>query len=532
MKKNALFKKNLPCLLFSILCALMLFMILKLRQSYGLTTDQAIHVSYGQAVLKWYTTFGRDQSFLLFPANTYEVQHGAIFDALVAAAQHLFRHQWDTEALVIGLTGMLGVIGMALCGFELGGWWFALLAALCLWLYPRFFGAIFNNPKDIPATTANIFVLWSVLRLLKYWPRKRQYLRESLLVALCLALAVAIRVTATTWYALLALILAGWWGLHARPLPTGAKLLAELKKQFFAVTIIVAGSCVGIILLWPYISVDPLANFLDAIEVNARYPWNGSVLYQGQMQLATQLPRSFALVWLVIGSPPILLLFALLGVLFFVGRCIRKRALDPLMLIVLISLLMPLGLIVGLHSVLYNGLRQFLFLIPSLILLAVYALMGLFTFLLQRKQTLALAALTLLTIGNFAWIGWDMLKLHPYEYTYFSPLVGGIKGANGEYETDYWNTCQRAASSWLGQHYQEFVPATQQPTILATNVRFQYLPFLPANFQTTQKNADFLIDIAPFKSAQQLSNYQLIHTEGTAGVPFCKVYANRLANHP
>jgi hypothetical protein len=132
----------------------------------------------------------------------------------------------------------------------------------------------------------------------------------------------------------------------------------------------------------------------------------------------------------------------------------------------------------------------------------------------------------LLLAGSYAWTIKDMLDLHPYEYAYFSPLIGSIEGARGEYEVDYWNTCQRAASIWLGSHYREYVPS-QQPTIQARPVTFQYLTFLPPNFQAVPSNPDFLIDIPPFASTQDLSAYRLIHTESIQHVPLCRVYVAR-----
>src|SRR5215469_13957717 len=140
-KNNPFWERALPCFLFGLFLVMMLVTVFARAGDYGLTTDEAMHDNYGQSVLAWYRTLGKDQSFLHFPVNAYEPEHGAIFDVVVAVAQHLFHHQWYTEAIITALAGVLGIVGLALCGLELGGWWFALLAALSLWLYPRYFGA-------------------------------------------------------------------------------------------------------------------------------------------------------------------------------------------------------------------------------------------------------------------------------------------------------------------------------------------------------------------------------------------------------
>ena len=56
------------------------------------------------------------------------------------------------------------------------------------------------------------------------------------------------------------------------------------------------------------------------------------------------------------------------------------------------------------------------------------------------------------------------------------------------------------------------------------------MTFLPANFQAVQNTPDFLIDIPPFASSQNLSHYRLIHTETVQGVPLCRVYVDRNAH--
>jgi hypothetical protein len=525
MKKKLFLERTLPFYLAGFLLLMMLVMVFTQAPNAALTTDEAMHDSYGRATLEWYVTLGKNRSFLNYPLADYEPQHGAIFDVVVAAAQRVFRNQWQTEAVLTGLTGVLSVVAIALCGLELGGWWFALLASLSLWLYPRFFGAIFNNPKDIPFTMANTFVLWSTLLLLRQWHDEQKCTRNGLLVAFFLGLAIAIRVNAVVWYAILGLLLVGWWLLNWQLARTEGKFTRIVRQPIIVGGVIGIGSLLCAIALWPYAFLNPIANFSNAIVVIAKYPWNGSVLYQGKMQLAVDLPRSYALLWLVIGSPPFLLLCAASGLFTLVSLYIRKRILDVPMTLVFLAFAIPLGIIVGLHSILYNGLRQFIFLLPPLILLATYGMLRALAFLWLHKRT-ALLALLVLCIGwNYAWTAKDMLDLHPYEYSYFSPLVGGVAGAEGKYEIDYWNTCQKAASTWLGEHYQKFV-TSNHPTIQARPARFQYMTFLPNNFQAVQNEPDFLIDIPPFASRQNLSHYRLIHTESLQDVPLCRVYAN------
>jgi hypothetical protein len=38
-----------------------------------------------------------------------------------------------------------------------------------------------------------------------------------------------------------------------------------------------------------------------------------------------------------------------------------------------------------------------------------------------------------------------IVRLHPYEYVYYNELVGGVRGAYGQFELDYWCTSYREA---------------------------------------------------------------------------------------
>src|SRR5690606_10914025 len=43
----------------------------------------------------------------------------------------------------------------------------------------------------------------------------------------------------------------------------------------------------------------------------------------------------------------------------------------------------------------------------------------------------------------------------PYQYIYFNALVGGIKGANGNYDLDYYQTSNRELGRWIKRNAQK-----------------------------------------------------------------------------
>lgn len=518
--------KWLPLCLLGLLCAAMVAWVLSQADQYGVTFDEPLQDAYGRLVLSWYQTRGGNTSFLTaFPANLYMPQHGPLFEMLVAEAQQLFGNPLHTRAVINGLAG---VAAIGLCGFELSGWWGALLASLLLWLYPRYLGAIFNNSKDVPFAAAMTLTLWAALLLVRHWNMPRKYLIHSVHVGFFLGLAAAIRVTAFLWYPTLALLLVGYWMYAGRALVKAGQVRAALGKQALASAVIVLVSLVTTVALWPYVLLNPLPHFYDAITVMQHYPWNGEVLFGGQLYPAANLPSSYALVWLVIGSPPMLVALALLGGLTVIVRLTRRRV-DANIAVVALALLVPLGIIAAFHVTLYDALRQVLFLIPPLILLAVYGLVHLFTYLVQKQRKLLAAALALVVLAAQVQVVQAMAEQHPYEYLYFSPLVGGVAGASAQYDADYWGICTKPAAEWLAQHYRQY--SDQASPSIDSPIIEQVQPYLPPTFRVDENSPDFYISSTRPGMEQSFPTYTVIHREVVQGYVACVVKARLSSEH-
>lgn len=252
--KKVLLSKFLPLMLLGGLLLAGLITIFMRADTYGISWDEPIQDRYGQAVMEWYHTLGKDTSFLTaFPSDTYMPEHGGIFDAFIAAVQHAFppADHWQVRRIITALSGLVGIVAIALCGYELGGYWVAFLAALGLWLYPRYYGAIYNNPKDIPAAVTMTFILWAALVLIKQWDQKRRFIRNSILVGFCIGLAASIRASAVSWYLILSLLPIAWWFLRGKRVWQEKRVRAELVKQGIAASAIGITSLLTMMAFWP-----------------------------------------------------------------------------------------------------------------------------------------------------------------------------------------------------------------------------------------------------------------------------------------
>ncbi|MGZ6308808.1 MAG: hypothetical protein ACXWP6_20335 [Ktedonobacterales bacterium] len=521
-----------PHFLLAVLLLVALVTVFTQAHRYGISIDEPLQQRYGVQVFAWYASLGKDTSFLTaFGSRLHMPEHGGIVDAFIAALQSRFvgTDTWLMRRIISGLIGWLGVVALALAGYELGGSWVAFAAALGLWLYPRYYGAMYNNPKDIPAAVGMTFVLWATLQLVNRWNDRARALRSSVLLGCCLGAATAVRVTALSWFGVLAVLLAGWWIINGK-LVLRERRVAAVSRRQGAVAGTIAGTwLLSTMVLWPYILLNPIINLVHSIRIMVRYPWYSTELFNGTYYSGFGLPPSYVPTWLVIGSPPMLLVLALVGLAIALTEIVRTRRVNPAVATVIVALGLSLAPLVLLHPVLYDALRQFIYIIPLFIVLAAYGLVRSVTLLLRQERTALrwiAVAMVVITLASYVQVTAEMVALSPYEYTYFSPLVGGIRGASGKYETDYWGTCSTAAAGWLRQNYRQYT-STPKPTLAVSQYLWDLVtPSLPAAFQEDESNPDFFIAYTHERDDLRYSNYRVIHVVATEGVPLCVVKVN------
>lgn len=525
---------RLPRLLLALLFLVLLGYVFTQAGVHGRSYDEPLQDNYGQRTLSWYTSGGQDKRFLEYRDDLQMPQHGPFFETVVAVAQKVAKKTvdadpWQVRSVVTALAGVLGVLAIALCGLELGGWWLALVAALGLTLYPRYLGAIFNNSKDMPLAVAMLFTLWLVLRLVRRWPQGRRYLLDTALVGVSIGAAAAIRINALVWGGLLVMMAATWWVRYGRAAVRGGTWRASLFKQLRGGLVLGVATYATMVALWPYLILNPVFGLLDSFRSMSKYPWLNSILFDGQMVPAMNLPSWYAPVWLLIGSPLPTVLFALAGIGLISIDLIRGRASDLRPLLVVGAALVPLLMIIGMHATMYNGPRHFLFVIPPLILIAAYALVRLGRAVAARlgggARTPVLALVVLALVASQVQVVAASARLYPYEYMYFSPVVGEYRGAQGRFETDYWAVCSREAAVWLADNWRQYAPtptATFRNGFVPVQLTDNYLPpelkWAPAG-----RAPDFTFWMMRDFRADTWPDYRVIHDVVVEGYVLCQV---------
>jgi hypothetical protein len=144
-------------------------------------------------------------------------------------------------------------------------------------------------------------------------------------------------------------------------------------------------------------------------------------------------------------TEPLVVLF-LVGIVIAAVQVVRG-VLDRAAVIVLaLWFIVPFLLVPILQVTVYDNFRQFLFIVPPMFVFAGLALKAV----LSRLSTPSLKSLVIALVvlpGVF----WGV-RLHPYQYVYYNGFVGGVGGAAGRYELDYWVTAYKDAIEYLNEH--------------------------------------------------------------------------------
>jgi hypothetical protein len=101
----------------------------------------------------------------------------------------------------------------------------------------------------------------------------------------------------------------------------------------------------------------------------------------------------------------------------------------------------------------------------------------------------------------------DMVRLHPYQYTHFNLIAGGVRGADGLYMRDYWGLSFRQASLALrarlsdrhestpnGRHWHIAVCGPHRPAQVALGPDF--------DISWDPKGAEFAMTLGEFYCAK------------------------------
>jgi hypothetical protein len=409
---------------------LLLPLLLRMSRDFGVTWDEIHRQANGERIWLLY------QGIVKEPATPAEHLYGGLFDVIAVGLQRLLPLDlYDVRHLLNAAFGWLGIVFCGLLIVSVGGWRAATLGMILLALVPPYIAHAMNNPKDLPFATMATAVLVVLARL----PRRFPYLPAKHAIALGVAIGLCLAVRPG---GLLFVGYAGLWILSAviANRDAGVRRLAKTAAIF-------AGR-VGLAFLlpmpvWPYLWKRPIIGVFEAAEGVAHYEWTGTVLFQGNDVPAGALPWTYAPVWLLWTTPPVVLVGALLS-LAELARASRPRAAIAGLWF---AVIFPVAYVIARHATLYDGLRHLLFVVPPLVALAA---IGWESALRASPARIRMAVALVLAVGLAEPLVFQ-LRNHPNQGVYFQPMVGGPAAVATRFELDYWGNCLFQAMREAGE---------------------------------------------------------------------------------
>ena len=412
---------------------------------YGLGWDDYAHAEYGGLLLRLYESGFTDRRALSF-VNLYA--YGGGFDMFAAlVAKVLPFDLFETRRLVGAFVGIAGLFITWRIARRVGGPLAGFVAIVLLATCPLYYGHMFINPKDAPFAVAMALLALALVRAFEQYPAPS--VATIALVGISLGLSFGTRVmgalAAIPAVAALALILV----VQAR---TGLRdAIAHLGKFIVRLLPALLIAYAVMALIWPWSAVSPL-NPLHALFYFSRFfekPWKE--LFDGQLLSVADMPRTYVPKLLLFTMPEAFLALGSIGIVAGLAAAANHRI--PLerraaLLFLALSALFPVAFTIMMRPAMYNGLRHFVFILPPLAALGGAAAAKLLSWIggddARRTAIAGVALAALLAQPVIA-----VVRLHPYEYTFFNMTAGGMRAVDGRYMRDYWGLSLKQASQAL-----------------------------------------------------------------------------------
>lgn len=433
-------KRLLPALLFCVIIIIGLLVI----NDYGVSTDEhterytlLVNVQY---VLQ---RMNINPHWDLPPLNEYVDRYYGIFFQSPAILGELtagrggeysvyrFRHYYTFFFCISGYFAFYETLIRVLRSRYL-----SILGTVMLAFYPRFFAEQFYNIKDLVFMSAWCWcLLASVLAV-----QNSFQIRYLLLFAIITAAATNCRFVAMIfpalmllWYIAIRITKASYHKQHS-----GYFLIARTLTPI-AITLLVYLQTY--IVITPFLWEQPLRKIPEVIARFSDFSkWHGMIRFMGRVILDRKIPWYYIPVWLLISVPLWYLIFVTVEGIYIIRKAICWQKLNqstgkvignPFLLYANLTAILPWVGTVVLHSTIYNAWRHFYFLMPCLILDAVFGIRHLE----QAGGGIRAVERILIVLGLSFQLIW-IVSYHPFEMTYFNGIGRFVAK---DFDRDYWN---------------------------------------------------------------------------------------------
>ncbi len=418
----------------AVLLAVLVLLVFATYDSYAISNDEQVQQHYGELIVAYYASGFTDQALFHFD-NLY--LYGGLFDVLAVLIQHLipFVDPYHLRHVLCALIGIAGIGAVWATARLVAGQRAGAIAAFALAACGPWYGSMFNHTKDIPFAAAMMGATYFLLRAARDLPRPR--LRDVVWFGILLGAALGMRVLG-----LLMVSYAGLAMVMRIPQLRAGPMRDRLSVFAHSVIALAPAFLIGYVIMiaaWPWSALAPLNPLRGLIDFGD-FHYQIHTLLNGHVYEMDKVPRLYVPIYLLIKLPLLMLAGAATALLlvFWPGRTARgasDRRIETALLVFIA--VFPVICEVVDRGPAFTGLRHFLFVVPAFAVLAGIGFDWLVNEFAARTRALAAGALTAIA-GVLIWNAVILVQLHPYQYLYYNPLVGGLESAARLYVTDYW----------------------------------------------------------------------------------------------
>lgn len=403
---------------------------------YGVTWDFSYHFNAGLWHLKLPLT---DSSFIMGPSPPLSDILPTLGNIIFNTKLHIF--PWDSAYNLYGV--ILGSVGIGILYFTVlelfNNWKIALYSAISLALLPRYFGHLHNNMKDIPQAvffTLSVWLFWKLFQKPKI----------LLLVLAAFSFALSYNSKVNGVFVLIITSLFYFINIFHKYLKTGKIKISRILLSYFLLSPLLA------FLLWLPFWDHPLERLIEATHSYTTSTTNMPILYFGDLVYSgNNVPWHYPLGILAVTTPVMLLIFAGIGIISLATT--KKIKLD-VKLFILLWFFIPISRYFKPHMIVIDDIRHFMEIIFPF---AIISGVGMY----QTKEKI-------IKIGNkivpqinkkiivfyflfsvIFYLSYQVFSYHPFQTSYYNEIVGGVKGANQQFDIEFWASSYKKALHYL-----------------------------------------------------------------------------------
>ena len=435
-------------IVFYVLAFALLGSLLLISREAGISGDEEVHYIHSEKVYDYYASLGKDRDALRTP-KTHLQYYGQTPDNIATFLIHWFgiKDVYGFRHLFSSAIGWLCILVTALFAIWLKGYRAGIITLILFAVSPRFMGHLQNNLKDIPFALAYIAGVFYTLKLTYARFKPSSSISISLLIA---SIAFSVSIRAGGILLVFYLLFAGVLFYSIEYWDRRQINWQHVQRTFQKLLVFsIAGYLLGL-LLWPYALQNPIINPWKSYQVMTDFPTTIRQIFGGEFIWSDFRPWYYLPKYMLITIPLVVFFGLFLFLVYWKKVFKEKHRLTYSFLIM--TTVFPVVFVILVKANLYGGWRHFQFIYPGLVILSA---IGINEFLHQYKFKKVKWAFAIVLAALLIHPVRFMVKASPYYYLYYNQLVGGLNGAYGQYETDYYYHTLRAGSEWLSEYLEK-----------------------------------------------------------------------------